>query len=359
MKGIPVTLLFIAAALDAVISFSVQKHANFANAIDIHQFHWLTDATLMERIPDKETLFFEFAEVDVLPQNFTDRFEKCIRVSFTFGSVKIIHIIPKLRDIELFDTSTENVIIGRGKHYRLENFKCNYAKLTSIPDNISQLKKMKNLDLSSNLIQTVQLDHLNGLDHLETLYLFNNKIKRIFNHRSVSLASLTDLHLEGNQLKHLDVCSWNMPKLSNLGIAQNNLTHFAINHFRALKELLMDENPLNCAWGNKLLQVKSDINIKRKLTCVENSEGVFELDCPSRIDQLRQQISTQIEDSSREIDHLKQQNPNFDFRLAQIEGTILNNSEQFAIIAQKSKRWKRCWKILSERSSNSKMSQMT
>ncbi|XP_062702607.1 leucine-rich repeat-containing protein 49-like isoform X2 [Aedes albopictus] len=278
----------------------------------------------MGNIPDKESLYFIDIEVDILPQNFTDQFQKCIHTHFYGGSVKTIHISPKLSQIELNFTSTEHVIIEHGKYYQLESFKCSHAKLTRIPENISQLKKMKRLELNDNQIQTVLLDQLNGLDNLETLDLFSNKIKHIYNHGSVSLPSLTSLSLEHNRLKHIDVCSWNMTSLFDLNLVDNELTHFAINHFRKLKRLNITENPLNCAWAHSLLKGRTDLTVQRGFTCDRKSESVYGLDCPSTVDQLRQQISTQIAEKSQTIDHLKQQNSKFRTRLDQIERKVLN-----------------------------------
>lgn len=294
--------------------------------VQITNLSWPADAALMASIPDKEMFFFYNANVDILPRYFTDPFKRCIRTEFYDGVVKTIHISPKLTRIQLSSTSTENVIIERGKYYQLENFKCNYAQLTRIPENIDQLKKIKHLNLNYNLIQTVQLDQFHNLDNLETLHLTDNEIKHIHNYGSVSLPSLNHLHLSRNQLQNFDVCSWNMPSLSNLHLHDNFLTHFAIDHFRGLKQLNIARNPLNCDWKNRLLREKSDVTIRGELTCHQESEGIFGLDCASTIDQLRQQNSTHTEDSPQ---------ANFDSSSSQTSGTVLIDSQQFFELSNK------------------------
>ncbi|XP_062704954.1 leucine-rich repeat-containing G-protein coupled receptor 4-like [Aedes albopictus] len=272
----------------------------------------------MDKIPDEASFYFFKAQVDILPQNFTDQFKNCIHIQFERGVVKTIHVSPKLTHIELYSTSTANVIIELGKEYQLEEFTCSNTNLTGIPENISQLKKMKYLSLIGNSIQTVQLDQLQGLDNLESLQLTDNEIKHIHNQGSVSLPSLTNLHLANNRLTHIDVCSWNMPTLSYIDLRFNFLTHFAINQFRVLKGLRISDNPLNCDWMHSLLKSRSDIYHVEELTCAnEGSEGVFALDCPMPIEQLRQQNANSMTSS------------------APVEATVLNNSQQIAELNNK------------------------
>nr|XP_029723190.1 leucine-rich repeat-containing protein 40-like [Aedes albopictus] len=313
MKGISIMLLFIA-TLDGIATFTVEIHKYNQNWVEISNFRWPADATSMRKIPDESFFKFHNAEVDILPQNFTDKFEKCNSIIFFNGVVKTIHINPKLINVVLERTATENITIKRGKYYQLERLECTDARLKSVPENINQLKKLKYLVLSNNLIETVQLDQLNAFNNLIALVLKGNDIKHIYSHGLVSLPSLVGLQLERNQLKHVDVCSWIMPSLVDLFLAGNNLTHFAINHLPGLKRVTMNENPIYCAWFSLLSKGKPRIKFEDGLSCDKESEGVFVLDCPST------------------IDHLKQQNSNFNSRLAVIEQTVLNNSQQFAAI---------------------------
>ncbi|XP_019528508.3 protein artichoke-like isoform X2 [Aedes albopictus] len=334
MKGILILLLFIA-SLDGMKSFSVQPSEYQQNGVVVSNFHWPADAASVGKIPDVETLHFINIEVDILSRNFTDRFQRCTSIRFDGGKINTFHISPKLSHIELESTDTENVIIESAKYYQLEKFECRDAHLTRIPESMSQLKKMKYLNLNHNSIQTVQLDQLNGLDNLEILNLLFNKINHIHNHGSVNLPSLTELHLGYNQLKHIDVCSWNMPKLSYLNVVNNRLTHFTINNLRGLKQVNLARNPLNCVWKDSLLRSRTDIKIERELTCDTDSTGIFGLDCPSSIDQLRLQNSTLAKANSQTADHVKQQISNFDTRLARIEETVLKNYQQFSELSNR------------------------
>ncbi|KXJ84086.1 hypothetical protein RP20_CCG020014 [Aedes albopictus] len=260
----------------------------------------------MGKIPDKESFIFMSAEVDVLQYNFTDQLKKCIRIEFRFGSVKSVYINPKLNEITLFRSSTENVIIKRNKHYQLEVFWCNEAKLTQIPENIDQLEKLKVLYLDGNLIETVQLDQFNGLNNLDSLSLSSNNIKHIYSDHPVSVPSLTNLYLTKNRLQHFNVCSWNMTSLSGLYLSSNNLRHFAVNRFRGLKELIISGNPLNCVWKNRLLKKNPSevVSSPQAMSCDKKSIASFGLDCAPTNYELQQLAS------------------NIDSRLTRLERTV-------------------------------------
>ncbi|XP_062713016.1 leucine-rich repeats and immunoglobulin-like domains protein 1 [Aedes albopictus] len=304
-------ILFTILKLDGMISFSVNSGSS---KVLIQGFRWPADAAAMQKIPDNKVLVFNNAKVDILPNYFANQFEKCIRIDFQYGTVKTIHINPKITHMEIRFSYTENLMIERETHYQLEKFLCIRTKLTYIPENINQLKKIRELDLSHNLIETVQLDQFDGLANLEKLGLSFNKIKRIASDGSISFPSLTDMQLEHNQLQHFDVCSWNMSSLHRLNLKHNNLTHFAINHFRSLHLLNMEDNPLNCAWKDSLLEDKRGRDILGKLTCDEKSVNIFGLDCsPS---------NKKIEERSpATIDQLQQEISNFDSKLANMEET--------------------------------------
>nr|XP_019564841.2 leucine-rich repeat-containing G-protein coupled receptor 4-like [Aedes albopictus] len=306
-------LLIVMISLNGIKPFTVSDE--WENSIVIYDLNWPADAASIENIPKHKTsLFFFYAIVDILPYNFTEPFEKCNEIQFVGGSVKSIHINPKLDNIYLYNTSTVNVIIKPDVFYKLGNFRCMYTKLTHIPENVNRLKNLKILNLEYNLIETVQMDQLNGLDNLKILSLSSNKIKHIYSDGSVSLPSLAVMYLHKNRLQHFDVCNWNMSTLARLDLSGNNLTHFAIHQFPALEVLLIDQNPLNCAWRDSLKN--TSIRLYFELSCDDKSVGDFELDCPPTNHQLKQQISSvdtklsQVSDRMQKIEDLINLNNN-------------------------------------------------
>ncbi|XP_062702220.1 leucine-rich repeat-containing protein let-4-like [Aedes albopictus] len=310
-------ILIVIISLNGIKPFTVSDDPNWENSIIINGFNYPADAASIEKISKHKQVFWFFnAIVDILPYNFTELFENCNEIKFYGGSVKSIHITPKLDCIVLYNTSTENVIIKPDMFYKLGDFSCTKSKLTHIPENINRLKHLKNLDLGDNLIEIVQMDQLNGLDNLEELSLSSNKIKHIYSDGPVSLPSLNTMYLIYNRLQHFDVCNWNMPTLSSLYLQGNNLTHFAIHQFPALELLLIYGNPLNCAWKDSLKN--TSIRHQFYISCDEKSVGAFELDCsPQTYHQLKQQVSS------------------VDTKLRQIEVKMLNNYQQVSDRMQK------------------------
>ncbi|XP_062702246.1 leucine-rich repeat-containing G-protein coupled receptor 4-like [Aedes albopictus] len=316
MEGI-LAILIVMISLNGIKPFTVSDGSNWHNSIEIYDFNWPADAASIGNISKHKTSFNFFnAIVDILPYNFTEPFEKCEGIEFEGGLVKSIHINPKLDDIYLYNTSTENVIIKPDMFYKLGDFRCVKTKLTHIPENINRLKHLKNLNLDGNLIEIVQMDQLNGLDNLKELFLSSNKIKHIYSDGPVSLPSLNSMYLNNNQLQHFDVCSWDMPSLSYLFLNGNNLTHFAIHQFLALEVLRIYENPVNCAWTDSLKN--TSIRLYFHASCDKKSVDDFVLDCPPPTNhQLKQQISS------------------VNTKLRQIEEKMLNNYQQVSDRMQK------------------------
>ncbi|XP_062702271.1 leucine-rich repeat-containing protein 15-like [Aedes albopictus] len=310
MQGI-LAILIVMISLNGIKPFTVRSGSNSENSTIIYDFNWLADAASIGKIPKHKTIYhFVNAIVDILPYNFTDPFEKCNEIQFKGGSITSIHINPKLDYIYLYNTYTVNVIIKPDMFYKLSDFRCLKTKLAQIPENVNRLKHLKILYLGYNLIETVQMDQLNGLENLEELYLSSNKIKHIYSDGPVSLPSLNKIHLDNNRLQHFNVCNWDMPLLSYLYLHSNNLTHFAINQFRALRVLLIHENPVNCAWKDSIRNTSKQLS--RYTSCDEKSVGDFVLDCPPTNYQLKQQISSvdtklsQIEGKMQKIEDLLQ-----------------------------------------------------
>nr|XP_029734183.1 leucine-rich repeat-containing G-protein coupled receptor 6-like [Aedes albopictus] len=304
-------LLIVMISLNGIKPFTVSYGAIWDDSIEINDLNWPADAASIGNMPKYKTDYRLYnAIVDILPYNFTEPFEKCKVIRFSGGSVKSIHINPKLDEIHLLETSTENVIIKPDMFYKLRAFRCEDTKLTHIPENVNRLKHLKILDLEYNLIETVQMEQLNGLDNLEELWLPSNKIKHIYSDGPVSLPSLNTMYLDNNRLQHFDVCNWNMSTLVRLDLSGNSLTHFAIHQFPALRLLSIYDNPWNCAWTDSL--TNKSIWLYSNTPCDEKSVGDFVLDCPPTNHQLKQQISSvdtklsQIEGKMQKIEDLLQ-----------------------------------------------------
>uniref|UniRef100_A0A3F2YWI4 Leucine rich immune protein (Coil-less) n=1 Tax=Anopheles epiroticus TaxID=199890 RepID=A0A3F2YWI4_9DIPT len=100
------------------------------------------------------------------------------------------------------------------------------------------------LVLTRNMIKTVNLELFNVFVNLSSLYLQNNQIRSV----SGDLAhnSLINLQMYGNELEHLDICSWNVPSLEKIMLERNRLTMLpeCINNLTSVQILSLGSNLL-------------------------------------------------------------------------------------------------------------------
>lgn len=284
----------------------------------------------MTKMSKYKEIHFKNTRIDVVSHGFTNRLEKCVRISFTDGLVETVYINTQFFSFNIENTNTEAVAIEDGRNYQLETLIISRTKLSRIPKRINQLKKITYLEITGNSIEFVALDDFDGLNNLETLSLSRNSIKFIHSYATVSLPKLFIFKIHNNKLQQLDVCGWIMPSINMLELHRNNLTHFAIGHFSTLSYVTLQYNPLNCAWRDSVLEL--DINkympLMIKFSCDVNIPGNFSLHCPSSLDDLRQQNSNlQLElnqlreyaSSNQRLNQLQEQTSEIKDRLIRLE----------------------------------------
>ena len=93
-------------------------------------------------------------------------------------------------------------------------------KIKSLPQNLSQLKKLKVLNLRDQIIETLPLNVFNQLKELETLNLMGG-ILQFIPDDITALSKLKNLNLKGNELKKLPDNLYLLNQLEDLNIAYN------------------------------------------------------------------------------------------------------------------------------------------
>ncbi|XP_055597683.1 uncharacterized protein LOC129747466 [Uranotaenia lowii] len=121
-----------------------------------------------------------------------------------------------------------------------------------IPNNVSLLASLEELNLRKNKLQFVEMSIFNRLIHLKQLDLSENQLL-IGSIAPVVLPSLEMLALKNCALPELDMYRWKLPKLRLLYLQANRLQY--INHFpedsfgeRGKLELHGTENRWSCTW---------------------------------------------------------------------------------------------------------------
>lgn len=297
-----------------------------SNHYKIINFLWPKDATAIQDIRDYSEIFFQNSNIDIVSNELTDNFEQCIWLRFSNGIVRTVFIDTKLHMLALQNTSTENVIIERGKHYKLRKIIISTTKVTNIPKNINQLKDIKHIEITNNFIEYVSLNEFDGLENLNTLDFSGNKLKYLHSFSSVDFAKLRRFNINNNQLQQLDVCNWHMPALNILDLNHNNLTYLAIGHFNTLEYLSLRSNPLNCKWRDWFL--KDEVNrhkyLGHELSCDEKNSRDFELRCSSTTKELWQKNSN----LNYKLFQLQEQISNMHKALQKIESILHNHQLQ-------------------------------
>ncbi|XP_053623497.1 protein slit isoform X2 [Plodia interpunctella] len=111
------------------------------------------------------------------------------------------------------------------------------------------MKELKILQLSENMIHTIERDAFLELNGLERLDLSRNELTAISRRTFRGLTALKSLHLDGNQLKCIDEKAFeNLKSLEVLTLNNNNLTYLSLEPAAAarLHTLRLTDNPLVC-----------------------------------------------------------------------------------------------------------------
>uniref|UniRef100_A0A2H1VT54 SFRICE_003210 n=1 Tax=Spodoptera frugiperda TaxID=7108 RepID=A0A2H1VT54_SPOFR len=149
------------------------------------------------------------------------------------------------------------------------------------------LENLQQLDLTANLIETINPNILSPLKRLQKVDLKNNKISVIPDNLFKNLPKLITIDLYGNQLQNVPVNAFRGIPLKNLNIANNKVTYLQDNFCLELrnsggkiKKLLFDPNPWQCACLNDLLKEVKRLGIEynsgkydgKRPVCVSTSE---------------------------------------------------------------------------------------
>ena len=128
--------------------------------------------------------------------------------------------------------------------YESKSLFCIFGKIQKVPNCISILNNLKNLDLSNNKIKDLPVG-LFLLKQLKILYLNGNQIQSL-NDEIGQLENLIILNLADNKLVSLPISIGRLKKLQGLHLQNNHLRKLPIN-------LLELENLVICNYSNNLI----------------------------------------------------------------------------------------------------------
>jgi len=144
--------------------------------------------------------------IDKIPKEFFKNITKIVKIDFSFNQIKEI-------EYEICNKTT------------LKFLSLNNNKITDIPNNFNNLKNLKELNLSNNLLnKNIVSETLFNLDSLEILNLSHNKIKD-FPINLLLNQKLMEINLSYNSIENnISNDYWSKTNLQNLDLSFNNLT---------------------------------------------------------------------------------------------------------------------------------------
>ncbi|ORX76556.1 L domain-like protein [Anaeromyces robustus] len=152
--------------------------------------------------------------------------------------------LKNLKNLNTLDV-TNDIGLNLDKIGDLTNLEYLYLtckNITSIPDSIGNLKKLKEIDLFGNPISVIP-DTIGNLENLVNLYLGDNRIETLPDSIG-NLKNLKYLYLARNQITEIPSSIGNMTCLERLTLSNNKLQSIpdSIGNLKNLKYLYLDHN---------------------------------------------------------------------------------------------------------------------
>lgn len=159
-----------------------------------------------------------------------------VQLNITFVPTELFVIFPNLKKLELrAKIETVNANDFRNAQ-NLEQLTLN-NQLQRIPARIFSLaKKLNNLVLSRNRIDTIEDFAFDGLDNLEQLGLAKNQLTSLKRYTFAGLTKLVNLNLRDNDISTIEDGAFSLPKLDELYLSKNRL--------KTLSDRIFDGTPL-------------------------------------------------------------------------------------------------------------------
>lgn len=159
------------------------------------------------------------------------------------------------------------LIVDPTAMYNLKSLKLHHNRLQNI-DFLKGLFKLRDLDLSNNYLEKIDLSVLDPAKDIATLKLSNNRIRTITTTSGdmLHLPRLTVLMLDNNQLTILDASRWQFNVLQDFFLSNNRLSYISMceiqNSFPRLQSLYLDGNHWECANLNSTIGQLHELGVK-------------------------------------------------------------------------------------------------
>ena len=148
--------------------------------------------------------------------------------------------LQHLVSIKLANNKLKTLPPSFGQLTQLRSLVLSSNYLTSLPDAVTEIRSLVDLDISFNNI--TELTNIGPLKSLERLWATNNQLSGSFPNNLKELEHLREIDVRFNSISSLDIFA-QVPNLEQLMIGHNNISRFE-GTFQKLKKLEADHNPI-------------------------------------------------------------------------------------------------------------------
>ncbi|XP_053698282.1 leucine-rich repeat-containing protein 19-like [Sabethes cyaneus] len=260
------TIIFKVLATPTPIEVSCTKHDADRHCI-ISNITLKSTSASQYSFPKESVIHLENCTIDYFSSKLAEKLsDATVELSIVDGNVPKVYVKPTLKTLTSLRSATSVVLIDAVENHNLEVLDI-AGDLHAVPKKVQHLKNLQVLDLCRNQIEQVTLDHFQGLNHLRKLNLGQNRINSISSSSDVNLPALTELFLQGNQLRTLDLTHLKADNLQRFYASENQLTRidgFPGRRFSSLVRVDLFRNEWNCEWLKETLQTLNDTEVETR-----------------------------------------------------------------------------------------------
>uniref|UniRef100_A0A8C7KJW3 Toll-like receptor 13 n=1 Tax=Oncorhynchus kisutch TaxID=8019 RepID=A0A8C7KJW3_ONCKI len=159
--------------------------------------------------------------------------------NFSSVSDKLLQSCTQVTDLDISGNNITDLSEAAFRSIKdLKTLRLGYDGLSSVPNATRNLRTLKKLDLSHNIIKTLGCSDFSNLKRLEKLYLNNNLISNLEGCVFLDLRALNSLTLRRNRILNLgEAFTKGLQHLKSLDLGFNKLTNIRTNCFKSLRSL--------------------------------------------------------------------------------------------------------------------------
>ncbi|XP_022914267.2 protein artichoke [Onthophagus taurus] len=219
----------------------------------------------LNQIP--QYLFYELVQLKALNLKRNKLIEVEKNVFNNNGYLKMIDLSEnQIKQLPIFENN------------KIETINASFNQLTTLPQSLSKLESLKNLDLTNNKIK--ELINLSSLKSLVELKVSNNKIQNIKSSTFEDLENIKIIYLNNNEIVQIETNSFNsLPALKHVKLNDNKLSYlpnFAFNNLGNLQIIELQKNLIEKIAKNAFHQIPHILmlNLSNNLIFEMNQAGL-------------------------------------------------------------------------------------